>query len=615
MRKYWFLLILLLISVARVSAEDIQFVISAPNAIVKGARVQLQYILRGGEPSGEVQIPDEIKGFDILFGPSVMQSYSSSNINGKVTSDSNITYTWVLMAKSEGTFTLPAATVKVNGRNYTSNTAKIKILPPDKNAQAQQPGQQPQTITSSSTANNIKPEDAFIRAIFSKTKVNEQEAVMVTFRFYTVLNVRSIGKVEFPEFEGFMSEELELPANRQLTLEHYNGRNYMAIDIKKSLLFPQRSGKMTIPAGTMEFVFEVSTGQRMRTIFGTQEMMTDSRKVLKTNPVVVNVSPLPTEGRPANFSGGVGTFVFRPKISAEKIKANDPVTITLDIEGTGNMKLIKNPEIKFHKDFETYDPKVTNDFKITERGLSGKKTIEYLFIPRYQGKFTIPPIEFSYYDTQSHTYKTVSSPEYHLDVAKDPNAGNAASTSYMNQQEVKVDQDIRYIKTGEFKFKNSDNFIVGSLPYILCYIIPALLFAVFAIVYRKQIKANANVSLMRTKKANKVASKRLKLAKQYLKTHNKDKFYEEVLRAVWGYLSDKLTIPVADLNRENIEIELLKYGVEDELMKQYISILDTCEFARYAPSESDTAMDKLYEDTVDAIGRMESVIKKKLAAK
>lgn len=611
MRKYWFLLILLLISVTNLHADDITFVISAPEATVKGAQIQLKYILRGGEAS-DIQIPDEIKGFDIIYGPSVTQSYSSRNMNGKVTSDSNITYTWIIVANSEGTFTLPAATAKVNGRNYTSKVKQIRVLPPDKNAQPQQPGRQPQAITSSSTSANISADDAFIRAIFSKTKVNEQEAVVVTFRFYTVLNVVNVGKIEFPEFEGFMTEEFDLPINRQLALEHYKGRNYFILDVKKTLLFPQRSGKITIPSGTMEFVFRVSSGQRMETIFGTQEIMTDSRKVLKTTPVVVDISPLPTDNKPANFSGAVGTFTFKPSISAEKIKANDPVTIKIDIEGTGNLKLIKNPEIKFPKDFETYDPKVTNDFKITDRGLSGKKTIEYLFIPRYQGQFTIPPIEFSYFDTQTRTYKTVTSPEYKLDVAKDPNAGNTSSTSYMNQQEVKVDQDIRHIKTGELKFRNPDSFFVGTTAYLLWYIIPLVLFIAFAIVYRNQIKANANVSLMRTKKANKVANKRLKLAKQYLTANKKDNFYEEVLRAVWGYLSDKLTIPVADLNRENIELELVKYGVDESLIKQYISILDTCEFARYAPAESDDAMDKLYNETVDAIGKMESVIKKKL---
>ncbi|MDH6308416.1 hypothetical protein M2451_000727 [Dysgonomonas sp. PFB1-18] len=609
MKKYWFLLVLLLISISNVSADDITFVISAPANTVKGAQFQLQYVLRGGEGQN-IEVPESIKGFDVLFGPSVSQMYSSSNINGKVTSESNITYTYLLMAKEEGTFSLPAATVKVNGRSYKSNTAQIKVLPPDKNAQPAQPGQQVKATTSASTAGNVDPKDAFVRAIFSKTKVNEQEAVTVTFRFYTVLNIRDVGKIQFPEFEGFMTEDFELAANRQMSMEHYNGRNYYTIDVKKTLLFPQRSGKMTIPSGTMEIVFEVASGRKVNTFFGPQEVMTEAKKTLRTSPVTVDVSALPLQNKPANFSGAVGSFTYTPKISAEKVKANDAVTITLNINGTGNLKLIKNPEIKFPKDFETYDPQVKNDFRLTENGLSGTKTIEYMFIPRYPGKFTIPPIEFSYFDPRSNTYKASSSPSYTLDVDKDPNAGKNVSTSYSNQRDVEVDQDIRYLKTGNISFKDPQSFFVGSLPYWLWYIIPLLLFILFSIIYRKQIKANADIALMRTKKANKVATKRLKLAKQYLQSQKKDNFYEEILRAVWGYLSDKLTIPVANLNRENIETELLKYGVGDDLISQFMNILDTGEFARYAPSESGDAMDKLYNDTVEAIGKMESTIKK-----
>lgn len=610
MKKYWFLFILLLISVSKIYADDISFVIHAPASTVKGAQIQLQYILRGGN-SSDIQIPNEIKGFDILFGPSISQVYSSSNINGKVSSESNITFTYVLMANAEGTFTLPAATIKVNGSNYKSGTTQIKVLPPDKNAQPQQPGQNPQMITQSSTGGNVDPNDAFVRAIFSKTKVKEQEAVVVTFRFYTVLNIRDVGKIQFPEFEGFMTEDFELPTNRQLSVERYNGRNYMSIDVKKTLLFPQRSGKITIPSGTMDIVFEVSSGRKVRTPFGqSMDVMTEARKTLRTTPVTVDISPLPLEGKPANFSGAVGIFNFTPSISAQKMKANDAVTIKLDISGAGNLKLIKNPEIKFPKDIETYDPQVKNDFKLTENGLSGTKTIEYMFIPRYPGKFTIPPIEFSYFDTRTNTYKTVSSPSYELDVDKDPNAGKNVSTSYSNQRELEIDQDIRYIKTGDYSFRNPNEFFVGSLSYVLCYLIPLVLFIAFFIIYRKQIKANSDIALMRTKKANKVATKRLKLAKQYLLTHKKDNFYEEILRAVWGYLSDKLTIPVADLNRENIEAELRKYGAGDDIVGTFINVLDTGEFARYAPSESGDAMDNLYNDTVDAIGKMESTIKK-----
>lgn len=609
MKKYCFLLILLLISATKIYADDITFVINAPASTVKGAQIQLQYILKGANGT-DIQIPDEIKGFDILFGPSVSQVYSSSNFNGKVTSESNITYTYVLMANTEGTFTLPAATVKANGKNYKSGTTTIKVLPPDKNAQPTQPGRNPQVITQTSTGGNVSADDAFVRAIFSKTRVKEQEAVVVTFRFYTVLNIRDVGKIQFPEFEGFMTEDFDMATNRQMTAEHYKGRNYMAIDVKKTLLFPQRSGKITIPSGTMEIVFEVASGRKMQTFFGPQDIMTEAKKTLRTAPVTVDISPLPLEGKPTNFSGAVGAFTFTPSISAQKVRANDAITIKLDISGTGNLKLIKNPEIKFPKDIETYDPQVKNDFRLTENGLSGTKTIEYMFIPRYPGKFTIPPIEFSYYDTRTNSYKSVSSPSYELDVDKDPNAGKNVSTSYSSQRELEIDQDIRYIKTGNYSFKDPKDFFAGSLTYWLCYLVPLVLFITFSIIYRKQIKANADIALMRTKKANKVATKRLKQAKQYLLAHKKDNFYEEILRAVWGYLSDKLTIPVADLNRENIETELRKYGVGDDIILTFMKILDTGEFARYAPSESDDAMDNLYNDTVDAIGKMESTIKK-----
>lgn len=614
MRKYWLLLILLLVGITNIYADDVSFVINTPNSVVKGARFHLGYTLtikgEKGHQGTNIQIPEEIKGFEIKFGPGISsQGISTTIINGRSSVESAVTYVYTLVANEEGTFTLPEATITVDGRNYRSNSKQIKVMPPDKNAQPSQPGQQPQLTTSTSTGGKVSKDDIFVRAIFSKTKVSEQEAVVVTFRVYSAVDLRAFVDAKFPEFEGFMTEEFDLSPNRQIGTERYNGRNYYTIDVKKTLLFPQRSGKLTIPSGMVEVVVVIPSGQRVQTFFGVQDVMTEVNHKLNTSPVTVDVSPLPN-GKPANFSGGVGSFAFKPSISAEKVKANDAVTIKLDITGTGNLKLIKNPEITFPKDFETYDPKINNDFRLTDRGLSGTKSIEYMFIPRYPGKFKIPPIEFSYYDTDSKSYKTVSSPEYNLEVDKDPNAGkNNSATSYMNQTEVQVEQDIRYIKTGDFSFRNPMEFFFGSLSYFLWYIIPVVLFITFLIVYRKQIKANADIAMMRTKKANKVATKRLKLAKKYLLAHNKDGFYEEVLRAVWGYLSDKLTIPVADLNRENIETELFKFGAEESLISQFISILDTCEFARYAPAESDKAMDNLYNDTVDAIGKMENRVK------
>lgn len=608
MRTY-LLLFILFVNLGIIVAQEASFQASVPSAVVKGEQFRLTYTLKNGEGS-DPRFPNEIKGVDILYGPSVSQSFRTQVINGKSTSESSESYTFVLIANKEGTYNVPSATIKVNGKTLTSNSISIKVLPPDQRAQQSQGANNTSSgKTETSSGPNLRSDDAFIRAIVTKTKIYEQEAFLITFRFYTTQYVRDIGKIEFPEFEGFMIEEQDLPANRQLSLEHFNGRNYNAVDLKKSLLFPQRSGDITIPRGKIELVFTVPSGKKVQSFFGSQDIMADVKRTLTTNPVVIKVSPLP-EGKPSSFANAVGSFNMTPKISATKIKANDAVTVSLTISGTGNLKLIRTPEIKLPKDFETYDPKINNDFKITENGLSGTKTIEYLFIPRHEGKYEIPPIEFSFFDPKSKSYKTLSSPKYALEVDKDPNAGKNSSVSY-NQNEVNAIQDIRFIKTGKFNYSNTNEFIVGTTGYILWYIIPTLLFIGLFIFYRNQIKQNANITLMKTKKANKVATKRLKIAGRYLKEQNKEKFYEEVLRATWGYLSDKLTIPVANLSRDNIEIELSAYGVQTELTETFISILDTCEFARYAPSESNDAMDKLYSQTVNAIGEMESLIKKK----
>lgn len=609
MHKYLLLCILSFFSLGYINAQGISFRTSAPNAVVKDEQFRLTYTLEGGQ-GDQLKVPNSIKGFDILFGPSVSSSSSVQIINGKTTSNSSESYTYILAASQEGTFTLPGATIEVNGRTYTSNSVQVKVLPPDKNAQSQniqQRGGQPSASTSN--AQNITASDAFIRAIVSKSTIYEQEAFFVTFRFYTTLDIRDVGKIEFPEFEGFMVEDQDLPPTRQLQMEHYNGRNYYAVDLKKSLLFPQRSGKITIPSGKMEMVFSVRSGKTQQTFFGPQYVMSDVKKILTSSPLTIDILPLP-QGKPLNYSNGVGSFSINSSISTTDIKANDAVTIKLVISGTGNMKLIKTPELELPKDFEAYDPKITNDFKLTNNGLTGTKTIEYLFIPRFQGDYTIPAIELSYFDPSSKSYKTLKTEEYKIKVAKDPNASNVNSATSYTQSEVKVEQDIRHIKTEAPSLVKIDNFLIGSVAYYLWYIIPIILFSIAFFLYRKQIKENADLIRLKTKQANKVAIKRLKLARKYLAENKKEAFYEEILRATWGYLSDKLVIPVSALNRENIEQELTKFGASSELTSKFIQILDTCEFARYAPTETESAKENVYDDTADAIGEMERFKKK-----
>lgn len=596
------ILIFSLVVFAFTAQAQVTFRASAPATVVKGQQFRLTYTLN--KEGKDLRLPSNMDGFEILFGPSVSTSYSQQTVNGKTTSESSVSYTYILVADKEGTYTIGPASVKVDGATYTSNSVQIKVISEENIPKGQSGGGNSSTRGSSAT---LSSNDAFIRAIVSKNNIYEQEGFTVTFRLYTTYNVTNLGKIQFPEFEGFMVEEVDLPANQQMQIEKFNGRNYYTADLRKTLLFPQRSGKITIPSGRIEMVFSVPSGRRIESFFGSQEVMVDVKKALVTNPVTIDVKPLPAD-KPESFTGAVGQFTFQSTISTQQTKANEPITLTLEISGTGNLKLIQNPKIEFPSNFEVYDPTVENKVQVTSNGLSGTKKIQYLVIPRYEGKYTIPAIEFSYFDLSTRAYKILKSPEYSIEVAKgDPSKANA--TSYINQQSVKVEDDIRFLKIGQPTFHSKNEFFVGSFVYWLWYIIPLALFICLYVVYRKQAEQNANVALMRNRQANKVATKRLKMADRFLKEHRKEEFYNEVLRALWGYFSDKLSIPLAQLSRENVGAELYKQGIDESLITTFMQILDACEFARYAPAESDHAMDQLYNQTIEAIGKMENQLK------
>ncbi|MFA7582721.1 MAG: BatD family protein [Proteiniphilum sp.] len=590
------------------SLAQVTFKATAPATVVEGEQFRLSYVLN--KEGRDIRLPD-MSDFDLLFGPSTSTSYSQRTINGKTTSESSVTYTYILVAKKTGSFTIPAASITVDGSNYQSNTLQVNVLPPDKNSsQGSTPGGRRSNEPASASGGTVSARDAFIRAIVSKNSLYEQEGFTVTFRLYTTLNVVNFGKIQFPEFEGFMVEEIPLPVNQQLQMERYNDRNYYTADLRKTLLFPQRSGQMTIPAGNIEMVFSVPSGRSVSTFFGSQEVMVDVKKNLTTNPLAINVKPLPT-GRPASYANAVGTFTLNSSVSSEKIKANEALTLTLEISGTGNMKLIRNPEITFPDNFELYDPTVDNALNVTTNGLTGIRKISYMVIPRYEGNYTIPSLEFNYFDPGASSYKTLTTPAYQLQITKgDP--GSTVSGTFVDRQDVKVEQDIRFLKTDDPIYLSRSNFFVGSFIYWLWYLLPLIVLISYYMINRKQARENANVALMRTRKANKTAAKRLKTAGKYLGEHNKEKFYDEVLRALWGYFSDKLSIPLARLSKNNIESELSKQGVSEELAGRFMQILDTCEFARYAPAESEAGMDRIYQDTVEAIGAMENKLKKKV---
>ncbi|WP_279134710.1 BatD family protein [Parabacteroides johnsonii] len=609
MRKLVFLFVLFATFGVVARAADVTFKASAPEAVVMGETFRLSYTVNA--EGKDIRVP-EIPDFEVLIGPSTSTNMSTQIINGKMTTETSLTFTYILQPKKEGTFNIAPATIKVKGANYTSNALVIKVLPPDKAEEASAQGG-----GKASASSAVSKNDLFITANISKKNVYEQEGFLITYKLYAnprKANVVGINQVKLPEFEGFLTQDVELPQNRQLTLENYNGTNYGTIVIKQAVLFPQRSGKITIPSGSLDVAMRVQVqSQRPRSVFDFFEDAgyVDVNRTVSISPVSIDVKPLPS-GKPTSFSGAVGNYSMTSSISSNNVKTDDAVTIKVTISGNGNIKLIKNPEVAFPNDFDVYDPKVEVDIKTTTAGSSGTKTIEYMAIPRYAGDFEIPAVAFSYFDTKTGSYKTITSEPYKLHVEQGKGGGTSPVVSnFSNKESVKyLGKDIRYLKVNDIHFVPNNELFFGSFMYYMCYLIPAILFVVFFFIYRKQVKENSNLALVRTKKANKMAVRRLKNAGKLMKENKKEEFYDEVLRALWGYLSDKLSIPQANLTKDNVETELAKYGVDDALIKEFMDILNTCEFARYAPAQASDAMDKLYELTVDAIGKMENTIKK-----
>lgn len=613
MRKLIFLWIALItVGLQAFADEKVSFTASAPDAVAIGDQFRLSYTVTT-QKVRDFRAPS-IKGFEVLMGPSRSQQSSMQIINGVSTSTSSITFTYILMATAEGNFTIPGATITANGNQMVSNSVHIEVLPADQGGTSSggsnNNGQQGNASRASS-GTSISNQDLFITATASKTNVYEQEAFLMTYKIYTLVDLQRFDNVKLPDFKGFHSQEVELPNDRRWSLEHYKGRNYQTTVYRQFVLFPQQSGSLTIEPARFDASVAKTTqvSDPFEAFFNGGSNYIEVKKTLNTPKLTIDVKPLPS-GKTADFSGGVGEFSISSSINSTNVKTNDAITIKLVISGTGNLKLIGDPEVKFPDDFEVYDPKVDNKFRLTNAGLSGSKVIEYLAIPRNAGTFKIPAVKFSYFDIKSHSYKVLTTEEYELHV--DKGEGNAAQSiaNFTNKEDLKIlNEDIRFINQNDVTLSQKGDFFFDSMTYWLLYIIPGIAFIIFFIIYHKQIATNANVAKMRTKKANKVAVKRMKSAGKLFAENKKEAFYDEVLKALWGYISDKLNIPVSRLSKDNIEEELCKYGVEDTLIKEFLATLNDCEFARFAPGNDNQAMDKVYSASLAVISKMENSIK------
>lgn len=616
MRKFLYIITFIGIAVSAY-ADEVVFKAQAPKQVIVGKPFQLTYTVN--HRSRDLRAP-EFTDFDVLSGPYTSTSSSTSFVNGRRTSSFEQTYTYMLMARREGTFTIAPATVRVDGENIQSNGVRIQVLPEDRQEEPQQQSNQQSAVSrqnsqnsQSSQSGQINAENLFVRTIVTKTRVHEQEALMLTYKLYfaNVDVAQLTNNTKLPEFTGFLKQELE-QGEIQTELEHYNDRNYQTAVLYRTVLYPQHSGDIVIDPARFEAVLRVQTQQRTRSIFddffGTYTNVT---KMLTAPGVTIHVAALPS-GKPVGFSGGVGKFVLTPSISQTELQANEAVTIRLDISGSGNMKLLKTPVIDWPEGFEPYDPKVTNDFRTTTSGVSGTKSIEYLAIPRSAGEYTIPAVKFSYFDIDEKTYKTLSTPEYTIHVKRGNTPAHSEGNegvvvNYTQKEDIKqLGTDIRYIDTKPLKKSTEYRCQVGEYRLIwLWYIVPLVLAIVVLIVLRKQIKENADAARVRYKRANKVAQKRLKAAAAALKANDKDTFYAAIERAAWTYLSDRLSIPTADLNKDNIASILQQKGVSETLIADVRNVLSTAEFARYAPS-TDHAMNDLYTATTNLINNLEN---------
>ena len=612
--KRLFLAVMLLsLTALRVVAQDVTLTAQAPKAVVAGERFRITYRVNTRDAK-EFRAPD-MKNIEILTGPATSTSSSTTIVNGQVSSTTTITYTFTAVATEEGTVELDGATIKANGKQITSNKLTINVLPPDQAAQQQGQGssQAARQQTSGQSSQPVSADELFMLATVDKTTVYEQEALLLTFKIYKLpsVDLQSLSN-KMPDLKNFHVQEVELPQQKEFNLEHYNGRNYQTMVWSQYVLFPQHSGELEIPPTVYEGVIaqrvENNSGDIFDMFFNSSRYV-EVKKDLPTRSIKVNVKPLP-QGKSSSFYGGVGDFSISSTISATDVTANDAVTVRVILSGTGNLKLVKTPEIKFPQDFDIYDPKVENKYTIKGGRQTGNKVYEYLIIPRHAGQYTIPALEFQFFDPKSGSYKTVKTDEYTLNVARGQGGGESqTSVSYVNKEDLKfVGQDVRFHAT-PLKLKSDNTQFYGSYLFWVCLALPLIILLVVVAISRKRIADNANIAKVRVKKASSVATKRLKVARKLMKENHKNEFYDEMMRALLGYFGDKLSIPVAELSKENIESELKRRSVPEDPVKQVISLLDDCEFARYAPGDDSGRMDRLYEQAAGVIGQIENSIK------
>jgi hypothetical protein len=614
--RYIILILILTTGFTALQAQEIQFTASARPVVRVGEQFRLAYEIN---VEGKNFIAPDLSDFNVLSGPNPSSSQSIQIINGQVTRTVSNTYTYYLRAVKEGDYNIAPATIIVKGQRITSNALSIKVIagnaqpPPTATRPSQHQGVQ-------DNSGAVTGEDVFIRASIDNKNPWQGQQVIVTYKIYTKVPVSQYSMDQIPSYNSFWAQDL-LDDNQKPVQynEVINGQQYVVAEIKKVALFPMTSGELTIDPLKVDIVAQIQTMTRRNIdpffdhffndpFFG--QNFQNVQKTLYSNTLKLNVKPLPFHNKPSDFSGAVGQFTFKSNIDRTSLKANEAVNLKFAITGKGNIKLLDNLKVNFPPDFEVYDPKINNNINKNSNGISGARTVEYLLIPRNAGDFTIKPVIFSYFDPDKADYVTLTSPSYTINVAKGEGQTAGVTYSGVNQSDIEyIGSDIRFINTHPFVLHRIGSFFFASPQYLLLLAGTLLLAIALTLSWNVYSKQKRNVTLIRNRKATKVARKRLLKASGFLKTLDEMLFYNEISQALWGYISDKFNIPLSELSMDSVREALVSKNVREDIMNPFIATLDHCEYARFAPGDKAVNMDHIYHEALDVITRIERELK------
>ncbi|OQY03862.1 MAG: hypothetical protein B6I20_04180 [Bacteroidetes bacterium 4572_117] len=600
MRKTLSIISLLTLIITQVVGQ-VTFVASANKVVELGENFKLSFTTNA---RGSNFKPPSLAGFQVLAGPSTSSSTNIQYINGKASQSISNTYSYIVQATKVGKYTIPKAKITIDGKIYESNTLNIEVVK----------GAKPNTndfdkANPSNKNQNNSANDIFVSNNLSKTTVYQGEQIISTMKVYSRVGLRAFNDFKFPSFTGFLSQDIETPSQINLQRENIKGKIYNTGVLRQLILFPQRSGTIEIDPFELECVVQVKAGKR-RNFFGEMvDTYADVQKKLKSPIRKVKVLPLPTN-KPASFRGTVGSdFKMAVNIDKNETSSNESITLKVKISGSGNLKLINKIDIDFPSTFEEYDPKISSNIINTIAGSRGSKTFEYLIIPREPGDFTIPAIKFSYFDVNSKAYKTLSGEDIPIHVTRSNEIMVSNNNISISKEDIKtLGTDIRYIKQNNFELLPIDNAFFGTWKFYLFYVISSLVFILVLFILRHKIKQSTNIVLMKNKRANKISKKRLKQASVYMKQNDQAKFYDEVIHALWGYLSDKLNIPASEISRDTVKETLIEYKVDEKTINSFIVLIDDCEYAKYAPSAEGAQIGNDYKKAREVINGFEAVL-------